>query len=66
MKNALNDMQFFTGLNLRISNLLNLLQRNERNSIMEHQNCTKIHADNFEYMFYKIMSQFWFLGYFLN
>ena len=45
----------FYCLNLRMSNLRNLLQRNKCNSVMEHQNCTKIHADNLEHMFYKIM-----------
>ena len=60
----------FYSLNLRMSNLLNLLQRNERNSVMEHKNDTKIHTDNFEYMFYKtvkplfnILFTFWIRAY---
>ena len=57
----------FNGLNLKKSNLRNLLQLYAHNSITKHSNCTKIHTDNFEYSFlsnHEAIS--WYLVYFLN
>ena len=45
-------------LDLKKSNLRNLLQLYAYNSIMEDQNCTKIPTGNLEYMLYQTMKPF--------
>ena len=65
-ESALNDV-IFNGLNLKKSNLHNLLQLYAHNSIMEYPNSTNIYTDNLENILYQTMKPFfWYLVYFLN